>query len=66
MYCCAPGADLCVCSGSALVLGSVEMYDPITGEWSAAASLATARRNHSCVTLESKLWVAGGLDADNR
>ena len=55
---------VCVCGGS--VLSSVEVYDPGTGEWSAAAALTTARRGHSCVVWEGKLWVAGGYGADHR
>ena len=57
-------AECCVCGGSRL--SSVEVYDPGTGEWSAAADLTTARSGHSCVVWEGKLWVAGGLGADYR
>ena len=43
-------------------LASVEVYDPATGEWSAAAPMATARYSHSCAVLDGRLWVAGGVD----
>ena len=55
---------LCVCGRRRL--SSVEVYDPGTGEWSAAAALTTARSRHSCVVLEGKLWVEGGSGGDGR
>ena len=55
-------AECCVCGGS--ILDSMEVYDPVIGGWSAGAALGTARRFHSCVVLEDKLWVVGGSVAD--
>ena len=55
---------LCVCGGREM--SSVEVYDPGTGEWSAAADLTTARYDHSCVVWEGMLWVVGGMDAGFR
>ena len=57
-------AECCGRCGSAL--DSVEVYDPVAAKWSAGAALDTARRSHSCVVLEDKLWVVGGSDADER
>ena len=44
------------------ILNSVDVYDPTTEEWSAGAALATARHGHSCVVMDGKLWVVGGVD----
>ena len=57
-------AECCGCGGSAL--DSMEVYDPVAAKWSAGAALGTARRLHSCVVLEDKLWAVGGLGADER
>ena len=33
------------------------------GEWRTVGRGIAVRRNHSCVSLEGKLWVVGGSDA---
>ena len=45
-------------------LGSVEIYDPALGVWSAAAPMSTPRRQHTAVLLDSGLVVvAGGVSS---
>jgi N-acetylneuraminic acid mutarotase len=42
------------------LLGSAELYDPVTGRWSATGSLAVARHGGSAVTLaDGRVLVAG-------
>jgi hypothetical protein len=49
------------------VLASAEMYDPVTGSWSATGSLATARESHFAILLRSgRVLVVGGLSGGNR
>ncbi len=46
-------------------LGSVELYDPETGQWQSKGPLAHPRAFHTAILLRSgKVLVAGGLDAD--
>src|SRR5205823_892115 len=45
----------------ATVTGSAELYDPVTGQWSATGSLSTPRSGHIAVRLANgKVLVAGG------
>jgi hypothetical protein len=42
-------------------LSSAELFDPVTGVWSAAGALKVARRNHAAVTLvDGRVLVVGG------
>jgi N-acetylneuraminic acid mutarotase len=46
-------------------LSSAELYDPATNTWSAAASMATARQEHTATLLvNGKVLVEGGQDLD--
>ncbi|MCP4664589.1 MAG: DUF11 domain-containing protein [bacterium] len=46
-----------------VVLNSVEIYDPITGQWTGPAAMSEPRFNHAAVLLPSgKLLVMGGQD----
>ena len=47
------------------VIDSMEVFDPVSGEWSVAAALSTARCQHCCTALDGKLYVAGGYAAEN-
>ena len=51
-------------SGSLGTLGTVEMYDPASGSWSADPALRVARTNHTAVLLTNgKVLVVGGQGA---
>lgn len=47
-------------SGS--TLSSVARYDPVSGSWSSAASMLTARREFAAGAIDGKIYVACGMD----
>ncbi|MBK9518346.1 MAG: hypothetical protein IPO09_13560 [Anaeromyxobacter sp.] len=60
----AGGAGAWHADGSADILASAELYDPVTGVWTPAASMGTARGWHSATLLQDgRVLVAGGVGA---
>lgn len=48
-------------------LSSVETLDPLSGAWTTATPLRTARWGHTATTLpDGRLFIAGGVGADDR
>ena len=43
---------------------SVCMYDPQTNTWTQLASMSFARRCHASAAVDGKLYVFGGMDAE--
>ena len=43
-------------------ISTVDVYDPVTGLWSQAASLNTTRSQHSSVVLNGSIYVIGGYN----
>jgi hypothetical protein len=62
-----PSGRILVAGGTvagSVVTASTETYDPLTGRWTAAAPLLTARAHHTATLLPSgRTLVAGGLGA---
>jgi hypothetical protein len=60
-----PSGKVLVAGGQdAVELSSVELYDPLTGAWSATGAMSTARVNHTATLLpDGKVLVAGGWNA---
>ena len=53
-------------NGATVVLASAERYDPATGAWRMAASMATPRYDHTATVLASgRVLVVGGYDGSN-
>jgi hypothetical protein len=51
-----------VSTPGAAIYSSTETYDPVSGQFSAAAPMLTARREHAAVTLQDgRILVAGGM-----
>ena len=49
---------------TAAILGSAEVYDPNTGQWTTTDSLDTARYNHTTTLLpDGRVLVTGGVGA---
>jgi hypothetical protein len=46
------------------VLSSMERYDAVSGQWSAAAALSTARSHFGACVLAGEIYVIGGMDAE--
>ena len=42
-------------------LASVEVFDPETGAWAAAAPMSTSRFSHCVVALKDKIYAMGGV-----
>jgi hypothetical protein len=47
------------------ILSSMERYDTASGQWSAAAAMATVRQNFGACVLAGEVYVTGGMDAEN-
>ena len=51
-----------VAGGDFPMTDSVEQFDPQTNTWTALPNLLVARRHHSLVNLDDRLYVIGGWD----
>ena len=47
------------------MLNTVEVYDPATNAWTAAAPMGMARDSFGVAVLGGKIYAAGGYDGDN-
>jgi hypothetical protein len=47
------------------ILSSMERYDAVSGQWSAAAAMATARQHFGACVIAGEVYVIGGIDAEN-
>ena len=48
---------------SGIIVDSVVVYDCTDDLWSALAPMLTARYDHHCTAIESKIFVSGGTDS---
>jgi hypothetical protein len=55
----------CVGDDDGTILSSMERYDAVSGQWSAAAAVATARSHFGACVLAGEVYVIGGMDAEN-
>jgi hypothetical protein len=55
----------CVGDDDETILSSMERYDSVSGQWSAAAAMATVRQNFGACVLAGEVYVIGGMDAEN-
>merc|ERR1712025_1027063 len=46
-------------------MSSVDCYDPDTNTWSQRANMNIARRGHSLVSLQGRLYAVGGWEVDS-
>jgi N-acetylneuraminic acid mutarotase len=56
-----------IMGGNALVgrLSSMEQYDAVSGQWSTAAAIGTARYAFGACVIAGEIYVTGGSDADD-
>ena len=47
------------------VLGTVDVYDPMTDGWKQVSSMPTKRCAHGCVALDGKIYAIGGFNGDD-
>ena len=55
-----------ICNINYKVLDSVEVYDSSTGSWSTLPPMSTARGDHRCTAIGSKIFVIGGMDSNEQ
>ena len=58
------GLTNCIIEGPCFSTGSAELYDPSSGQWSAAAKLLPTRSSHTATVLGGRVvLVSGGLQS---
>ncbi|MGD6932787.1 MAG: Kelch repeat-containing protein [Candidatus Bathyarchaeia archaeon] len=59
------GGGLSVDTSSQTATNITQVYDPITGSWSLAASMSESRRSFSLITINDILYAVGNIDGNN-